>query len=63
MFTNPFKSQGAPPNPMAVVIEPARNSIVELPVAARIGLEPVTGTAEKAFNRFLRDVGAVKPNS
>ena len=52
-----FKLPAPPPDPMANVELP------NLPVAARAGLEPVTGTAEKAFNRFLRDVGAVKPNS
>jgi hypothetical protein len=62
-FTEPFKGPVAQPNPMGAVIEPARRSIAELPVAVRAGLEPVTGTAEKAFNRFLRDVGAAKPNS
>jgi len=62
-FTDPFKNSGAQPDPMATAIEPARKSIADLPVAARSGLEPVTGTAEKAFNRFLRDMGAVKPNS
>jgi hypothetical protein len=44
----------APPDPMVNVELPS------LPVAARASLEPVTGTAEKAFNRFLRDVGAVR---
>jgi hypothetical protein len=65
VFTGPFKMPGAPPepNPMATALEPARKSIAEIPVAARTGLEPVTDTAEKAFNRFLRDMGAVKPNS
>lgn len=50
-------------DPMAEALEPTRRSLDALPVAAKSGLEPVTGTAEKAFNRFLRDVGAVKPNS
>lgn len=40
--------------------EPARKSLVELPDAARAGLEPITGTAQKAFSRFLRDVGSVQ---
>jgi hypothetical protein len=46
--------------------EPARMSLIELPEAARTGLQPVTATAQKAFARLLRDVGAVqtsaKPN-
>jgi hypothetical protein len=62
-LSGPFKLPAAPVDPMAVALEPARKSIVDLPVVAQHGLEPVTGTAEKAFNRFLQDVGAVKPNS
>ncbi len=53
-----------PPTPMAVAkLEPARKSLAELPEAARIGFQPVTGSAEKALNRFLRDLVAIKPNS
>ena len=62
-LTSPFKLPAQPADPMGVALEPARKSLAEIPVAARAGLEPVTGTAEKAFNRFLRDVGSVKPNS
>lgn len=62
-IVNPFKLPDAPPDPMAAVLEPARKSLTELPHAAQASLEPVTGTAEKAFKRFLNDVGAVKPNS
>lgn len=47
----------------ADVLEPARQAVLELPTAARDALEPVTGTATKAYARFLRDLGAVKPNS
>lgn len=47
----------------AEVLEPARQAVLELPTAARDALEPVTGTATKAYARFLRDLGAVKPNS
>jgi hypothetical protein len=63
VLTGSFKLPAAPADPMGPALEPARKSLAELPIAARTGLEPVTGTAEKAFNRFLRDVGAVKPNS
>lgn len=52
-----------PVDPVAHVIEPARRSLLELPTAARATLEPVTGTAAKAYARFLRDLGSVKPNS
>ena len=60
-LTEPFT---APPGPMAD-LEPARKTLAELPDAAMSGLEPVTDTAQKAFGRFLRDVGSVqpKPNS
>jgi hypothetical protein len=58
-----LKMPDMPNDPMADALEPARKSLAELPVAARAGLEPVTGTAEKAFKRFLSDVGAVKPRS
>lgn len=60
---NPFKLPAPPADPMANALEPARKSLTDLPATARVGLEPVTGTAEKAFKRFLHDVGAVKPNS
>ncbi len=38
-------------------------SLAELPAAARTGLEPVTGTTQKAFNRFLRDVGVFQTSA
>ncbi len=57
-FTKP-----AAPMPMGDMLEPARKSIAELPDAARTSLEPVTGTAQKAFDRLLRDVASVKPKS
>jgi hypothetical protein len=41
-------------------IDPAPIALAEFTDAARIGLQPVTGTAQKAFNRFLRDIGAVQ---
>ena len=63
VLSSPFRLPAPPADPMANALEPARKSLAELPVAARAGLEPVTGTAEKAFARFLRDVGSVTPNS
>ena len=45
----------------AINLGPAGKSLTEIPDAARTGLEPVTGTAQKAFNRLLRDVGAMQP--
>jgi len=44
------------PAPMGEVVAPAAVSLAELPAAARTGLEPVTGTTQKAFARLLRDV-------
>jgi hypothetical protein len=54
-----------PPAPDADPFAPARAALGELPDAARAGLEPVAATAQKAFSRLLRDVGAVgaKPKS
>lgn len=63
VLTSPFKLPAPPADPMGAALEPARKSLAEIPIAAREGLQPVTGTAEKAFARFLRDVGSVKPNS
>lgn len=40
---------------------PAERTLAEIPDAARIGLEPVTGTAQKAFNRLLQDVSFLQP--
>jgi hypothetical protein len=53
----------APANPMADELEPARRSLAELPEAAKVGLEPVTDSAQKAFSRLLRDVGAMQPKT
>ncbi len=58
-----LKLPEAPNHPMPDILAPARRSLAELPVAAQSGLEPVTGTAEKAFKRFLSDMGAVTPRS
>lgn len=41
--------------------DPARITLAELPEAARVGFEPVTGTATKGFNRLLRDLSAIQP--
>lgn len=45
--------------------QPARAALADFPEVARTGLEPLTGTAQKAFSRLMRDVGAVsvKPKS
>ncbi|MCI0701784.1 MAG: hypothetical protein L0241_11930 [Planctomycetia bacterium] len=57
-LTDPFTK---PATPMGADLEPARKSISALPTATSSGLEPVTDTAQKAFARFLRDVGSVQP--
>jgi hypothetical protein len=49
--------------PMNDDVTPVAASLAELPAAARTGLEPVTGTTQKAFNRFLRDVGVFSMNA
>ncbi|VTR96529.1 unnamed protein product [Gemmata massiliana] len=66
VLATPFtKPTPAAPMGMEEVLEPARRSISELPEAARLSLEPMTGTAQKAFSRLLRDAASVnpKPNS
>jgi hypothetical protein len=50
-----------PMAPLAPDLEPARQSLADIPDAARTGLEPVTGSAQKAFTRLLRDVSAIQP--
>ncbi len=50
-------------NPAAPDLEPARQSLAEIPAAAKVGLEPVTASAQKAFSRLLRDVGAIQPGT
>ena len=54
------------PSAPAVELNPARVVLIELPEAARSGLQPVTATTQKAFARLLRDVALVqiasKPN-
>lgn len=62
-LSDSFKLPPPAADPMGGALEPARRSLADLPDAARVGLEPVTGTAEKALARFLRDVESVKPNS
>jgi len=53
------------PAPMGEAVAPAAVSLAELPAAARTGLEPVTGTTQKAFTRLLRDVNvfSARPKS
>lgn len=49
------------PAPMGDTASPAAVALAELPSAARTGLEPVTGTTQKAFTRLLRDVNVLQP--
>lgn len=53
----------APTVPMGIDLGPAGKSLSEIPDAAKSGLEPVTNTAQKAFNRLLRDVTAIQPKA
>ncbi|HEY3790109.1 MAG TPA: hypothetical protein VGL71_14710 [Urbifossiella sp.] len=50
-----------PASPAGIDLGPAGKSLSEIPEAARAGLEPVTGTAQKAFNRLLHDVSFMQP--
>lgn len=50
-----------PPAPVAADLEPARRTLAEIPAAARSGLQPVTESAQRAFQRLLKDVAAVSP--
>lgn len=61
-FASAFRP-AEPAAPMGDMLEPARKSLAELPDAAKSGLEPVTGTAQRALDRLLRDVALVKPKS
>jgi hypothetical protein len=61
---NPTRTLFPPPEVVAVPttgalpgIEPAAESLVGMPEAARSGLEPVTDKTRRAVNLFLRDVG------
>jgi hypothetical protein len=49
--------------PVAEDAAPVGASLAELPGAARAGLEPLTGTTQKAFNRLLRDVGVFQASA
>lgn len=64
-LTNALTRPMAPVVGMMGDMDPARAALAELPDVARTSLEPLTGTAEKAFARLLRDVGSVgtKPKS
>ncbi len=53
----------APAAPVGIDLGPAGRSLSEIPDAARSGLEPVTGTAQKAFDRFLRDLTSMQPKT
>ena len=53
----------APTVPMGIDLGPAGKSLSDIPDAAKSGLEPVTNTAQKAFNRMLRDVTAIQPKA
>lgn len=50
-----------PMNPLAANFEPVAKTLSDLPDAALSSLEPVTGSATRAFTRLLQDVTAVQP--
>lgn len=53
LFTAPAPSPVRPGRPAGELPE----ALTELPQAAKAGLEPLTNTAKRAVNLFLRDVG------
>ena len=53
----------APTVPVGYDLGPAGQSLADIPDAAKSGLEPVGNTAQKAFNRLLRDVTAMQPKA
>lgn len=55
-----------PATPLAADFEPATRTLAELPGTALGSLEPITGTATRAFSRLFQDVSTVqvtKPKS
>lgn len=52
-----------PAAPVPIDLGPAGRSLSEIPAAARVGLEPVAGSAQKALSRLMRDVGAIQPKT
>jgi hypothetical protein len=52
-----------PAVPMGYDLGPAGKSLADIPDAAKAGFEPVGNTAQKAFNRLLRDVTGMKPKT
>ncbi|HET6575084.1 MAG TPA: hypothetical protein VFG68_15865 [Fimbriiglobus sp.] len=63
---NPTRTLIPPPESISVPtalpgIEPAAESLAEMPEALRSGIEPVTAKTRRAVNLFLRDVGLGTP--
>lgn len=52
-----------PSAPVTIDLGPAGRSLAEIPDAARVGLEPVAGSAQKALARLMRDMGAIQPKT
>jgi hypothetical protein len=62
----PAESVSWPSAELPPVVDPAVESLAEMPDAARSGFEPMANTTRRAVNLFLRDVGfgqADKPRS
>ena len=53
----PVDPMAVPQIDLPVTLEPATESLVALPSAAKSGLEPITDGTRRAVNLFLRDVG------
>jgi len=62
-LTDTLLKTPAVPMGMELGLGPAGKSFTDIPDAAKTGLEPVTGTAQKAFHRLLRDVSAMQPKA
>jgi hypothetical protein len=50
-----------PAQPNATNLGPAGKSLADIPEAAKTGFEPLTGSARKGYNRFVKDVGGIQP--
>ena len=61
VFASLVNALGKPGVAPVADYDAVRKSLADIPDAAMAGLEPVTGSAQKAFTRLVRDVVAIKP--
>jgi len=62
MFAKLTDAFTRPATPLTEIDAPGA-ALADIPTATRTGLEPVTGTAQKAFARLMRDVGGIAGNA